>query len=87
MARSAGTWRNNAIGQLIALSLPEAGVEEIFRDGPDTIVAGTAVPGGGTAVPVEGGYLVSGRWPFGSGCRESQWMMANFDVRTTAGSG
>jgi alkylation response protein AidB-like acyl-CoA dehydrogenase len=72
---------NNSVGQLIALSLPEAGVEEIFgAGGADTIVAGTAVPGGGTAVPVEGGYRVTGRWPFGSGCRESQWMLANFDI-------
>ena len=37
---------NNAIGQLISLSLPEAGVEEIYASGPDTIIAGTAVPGG-----------------------------------------
>ena len=29
---------------------------------------------------VEGGYLVSGRWPFGSGCQESQWMVANFEI-------
>jgi alkylation response protein AidB-like acyl-CoA dehydrogenase len=71
---------NNSVGQLIALSLPDAGVEEIFGGGADTIVAGTAVPGGGTAVPVDGGYLVSGRWPFGSGCRESQWMLANFEI-------
>jgi alkylation response protein AidB-like acyl-CoA dehydrogenase len=71
---------NNAVGQLLALSLPQAGVDEIFGNGPDTIVAGTAVPGGGTAIRVEGGYLVSGRWPFGSGCRESTWMMANFDI-------
>jgi alkylation response protein AidB-like acyl-CoA dehydrogenase len=71
---------NNAVGQLIALSLPDEGVEEIFGHGPDAIVAGTAVPGGGTGKPVEGGYLVSGRWPFGSGCRESQWMVCNFDV-------
>jgi alkylation response protein AidB-like acyl-CoA dehydrogenase len=71
---------NNAVGQLIALSLPDDGVEEVFSNGPDTIVAGTAVPGGGTAVPVDGGYLVNGRWPFGSGCRESQWMLANFEV-------
>ena len=40
---------NNAVGQLIALSLPKAGVDEIFGSGPDAIVAGTAVPGGGTA--------------------------------------
>jgi alkylation response protein AidB-like acyl-CoA dehydrogenase len=72
---------NNAVGQLIALSLPDAGVEEIFGDGANSIIAGTAVPGGGTAVPVEGGYVVNGRWPFGSGCRESQWMLANFEVK------
>jgi alkylation response protein AidB-like acyl-CoA dehydrogenase len=77
---------NSAIGQLIALGLPDAGVEEIFNDGPDTIVAGTAVAGGGIATPVEGGYLVSGRWSFGSGCREAQWMMANFDLRGPDGS-
>jgi alkylation response protein AidB-like acyl-CoA dehydrogenase len=71
---------NNAIGQLISLSLTQAGVEEIYASGPDTIIAGTAVPGGGTAVAVDGGYRVTGRWPFGSGCRESQWMMANFDI-------
>ncbi len=70
---------NNAVGQLIALSLPRAGIDEVFQNGPDSIVAGTAVPGGGTATRVEGGYVVSGRWPFGSGCRESQWMLANFD--------
>jgi indole-3-acetate monooxygenase len=72
---------NNAICQLMALSLPDAGVDEVFADeGADTILAGTGVPGGGTAVAVEGGYLVSGRWPFGSGCREAHWMVANFEV-------
>ena len=71
---------NNAIGQLIALSLPDDGVAEVFAGGPNTIIAGTAVPGGGRAVKVEGGYLVTGRWRFGSGCRESDWMLANFQI-------
>jgi len=71
---------NSAIQQLIALSLPEAGVAEIYKNGPDTIIAGTAVPGGGTAREVEGGYVVTGRWPFGSGCQESSWMLGNFDI-------
>lgn len=71
---------NSAIQQLIALSLPDAGVKEIFEHGPDTIIAGTAVPGGGTASEVDGGYVVTGRWPFGSGCRESSWMLGNFDI-------
>jgi indole-3-acetate monooxygenase len=71
---------NNAVGQLVALSLPDEGVREIFEGGPSTIIAGTAVPGGGKAVEVEGGFVVSGRWRFGSGCRESQWMLGNFQV-------
>ncbi len=71
---------NSAIQQLIALSLPDAGVKDIFEHGPDTIIAGTAVPGGGTAREVDGGYVVTGRWPFGSGCRESTWMLGNFDI-------
>jgi alkylation response protein AidB-like acyl-CoA dehydrogenase len=69
---------NNAIQHVAVLSLPDAGVEEIFASGPDQIIAGTLVPGGGQGVRVQGGYRVSGRWRFGSGCRESQWMMANF---------
>src|SRR5258707_10822933 len=71
---------NSAIQQLIALSLPEAGVKEIYNHSPDTIIAGTAVPGGGNAREVEGGYVVTGRWPFGSGCQESSWMLGNFDI-------
>src|SRR5919198_3451742 len=76
---------NNAIGQFAALSLPNEGVEEIFEHGPDTIVAGTAVPGGGKAVAVEGGFVVTGRWRFGSGCQESHWMLGNFEVSEADG--
>src|SRR3984885_3396585 len=76
LAEGAGSvgWNlaNNSIGQLVTLGLPDAGVEEIHAHGPATI-AGTAVQGGGRAVPVEGGYRVSGRWSFGSGCQESSW--------------
>ena len=43
---------NNAIGQLAALSLSDDGVQEIFGSGPDAIIAGTVVPGGGKATAV-----------------------------------
>src|ERR1700744_3454843 len=52
---------NNGIGQLITLGYTDEGVREIYANGADTILAGTAVAGGGMAVPVEGGYRVPGR--------------------------
>jgi indole-3-acetate monooxygenase len=72
---------NNGVGQLVTLGLPQEGVEEIYQKGADTILAGTAVPGGGEAVPVEGGFRVSGRWQFGSGCQESAWMLGSFEIK------
>ena len=71
---------NNAIGQLVALALSDEGVRDIYGRGPDVIMAGTVVPGGGRGVPTEGGFVVSGRWRFGSGCRESDWMLGTFEL-------
>jgi indole-3-acetate monooxygenase len=84
LAEGAGSvgWNlaNNGIGQLVTLGLPDEGVDEIYAHGADTIIAGTAVPGGGKATPVPGGYRVSGRWQFGSGCQESAWMLGSFQI-------
>ena len=71
---------NNSIGQLITLGLPDEGVHEIYGQGADTVIAGTAVMGGGRALPVDGGYRVTGRWPFGTGCQESSWMLGSFQI-------
>ena len=38
-----------------------------------TVIAGTLVPHG-QAVRVEGGWRVSGQWPFASGCHHATWM-------------
>ncbi len=84
LAEGAGSvgWNiaNNGIGQLVTLGLPDDGVFEIYPPGHATVIAGTAVQGGGQAVPVEGGYRVSGRWTFGSGCQESSWMLGSFQI-------
>jgi alkylation response protein AidB-like acyl-CoA dehydrogenase len=84
LAEAAGSvgWNvaNNSIGQLVTLGLPDEGVQEIYARGADTVIAGTAVMGGGQAVPVDGGYRVTGRWPFGTGCQESAWMLGSFQI-------
>jgi alkylation response protein AidB-like acyl-CoA dehydrogenase len=71
---------NNTIVQLVMLGLPDDGIAEIYAGGKGTTGAGTAVQGGGMAVPVPGGYRVSGRWSFGSGSPEAEWMLGSFQV-------
>ena len=55
-----------------------------MTSGGRAVIAGTigsggtaAMPGGGLATPVAGGYRLSGRWPFASGCHHADWMVAN----------
>jgi alkylation response protein AidB-like acyl-CoA dehydrogenase len=84
LAEGAGSvgWNlgNGGVGQLVTLGLPDEGVHEIYAKRADTIIAGTAVPGGGQAVPVDGGHRVTGRWQFGTGCQEARWMLGSFQV-------
>lgn len=51
--------------------LPERGAEEIF--GEPGVIAAAALTAKGRAVPVDGGYRVTGRWPFASGIRHCAW--------------
>ena len=55
--------------------LPKATYDEVYADGPDVIIAGSAAPSG-MAEAVEGGYRVSGRWPFASGCQNADWLFS-----------
>lgn len=54
-----------------AAYMEEDAAREIF--GPDDVVGGVFAPRG-KATPVEGGYSVSGRWPFASGCQHCTWL-------------
>ena len=59
---------------LFASLLPTESYREFYKDGPDVIIAGSAVPLG-TAEQVDGGWLVNGRWPFASGCTHAGWIL------------
>ena len=51
----------------------------VFCQDPIGLVAGAGAPTG-TARPVDGGYLVSGRWQFGSGSPHACWFVAGYAV-------
>ena len=62
-----------ATSGLLAGYLPEDSARAIHA-GPATMVAGVFAPRG-RATAEAGGYRVSGRWPFASGCRHADWLM------------
>ncbi len=69
---------------LIAPHLEQPTAREIFAD-PRTIIA-WGPPHKGLADAVEGGYKVSGRWEFASGCRQANWMGVHCRVKEPDGS-
>jgi indole-3-acetate monooxygenase len=64
-----GTW-------LDLVRLPRATLDDLYRDGPDPLIAGVFNMSG-TVTPTAGGYRVSGRWAFASGCSHSRWFYGN----------
>ncbi|HVJ54456.1 MAG TPA: acyl-CoA dehydrogenase family protein [Aliidongia sp.] len=52
---------------------PRETYDEIYRHGPDVIFAASAAPMG-KAEKVDGGWRVTGRWPFASGCQHADWI-------------
>jgi 3-hydroxy-9,10-secoandrosta-1,3,5(10)-triene-9,17-dione monooxygenase len=68
----AATWMSQA---MTLARYPAAGQDEICEHDPDVFIGSTGSPGG-KAEPVEGGWMVSGRWPFGSGVHGAGYMSA-----------
>lgn len=62
------------LGQgLFSAFFPPGVVREIWTANERSVTGGATIPAG-RAVAVEGGYVVSGRWPFGSGGQHCSWM-------------
>lgn len=57
----------------LASVLPERWAQEIYGTNPYVITGGSTPPTG-KAHPVEGGYRVTGRWQWGSGTQNCQWI-------------
>ena len=65
----AGSWIDLA-------HLPRATFDALYADDPDAITAGVFNPTGSIAA-FDGGYEVSGRWSFASGCEHADVIFAN----------
>ena len=63
-----------ATGGTTSAFLSEEVAREIYASDPKVITAGAIAPYG-QAQSTNGGYRVTGRWPFNSGCQHSQWLM------------
>ena len=57
---------------IISAFMPEATARAVFQ--PRVVTGGAQAPNG-RAVRVEGGYRVSGRWGFASGCTHCSWLV------------
>lgn len=56
--------------------LPRERFDAIYSAGPDVIMGG-AINAQGQALVEQGGYRVTGRWGFASGCEHCDWLFAN----------
>ena len=68
----------NSDGGYYSAFLDQSVAREIFHD-LDAPTASSLVFSG-DAIAVDGGYRVSGRWPFCSGCQHSQWFVGMCNV-------
>lgn len=67
-----------------ALALPPPVADLLFRSGEELFCSASALTG--KAVVVPGGYRVSGRWGYGSGCLHADWALNGVMVDTAQGS-
>jgi 3-hydroxy-9,10-secoandrosta-1,3,5(10)-triene-9,17-dione monooxygenase len=52
---------------------PKEAQDEVWGRSPDDLIGSALVFPGGKAVATEGGYRLTGRWPFSSGVDPSRW--------------
>jgi alkylation response protein AidB-like acyl-CoA dehydrogenase len=69
-------------GSLCAF-LPDEAIERMFQGGRIPTIAAALMPS--RAVPVDGGYRVTGRWSWASGIRHAEWVMGHILVEHPGG--
>jgi alkylation response protein AidB-like acyl-CoA dehydrogenase len=60
-------------GSVMAIFIADEGIRKVFANGPDITMAGNGVPRG-FAREVDGGYMIRGRWAYGSAIYHADWI-------------
>jgi 3-hydroxy-9,10-secoandrosta-1,3,5(10)-triene-9,17-dione monooxygenase len=55
--------------------MPEPAQDAVWSTGPDTLMTTAVSPSTGKIRRVDGGYRLSGRWQFSSGCDFAEWVL------------
>jgi indole-3-acetate monooxygenase len=66
-------WLASSNPVYVGRGLSDQGAEAVFGRDPHVVTAGVVSPYG-SAVVQAGGYVVSGRWPYASGCQHCAWL-------------
>jgi alkylation response protein AidB-like acyl-CoA dehydrogenase len=74
----------NVLTWVIAL-FPERAQQEVWGKTPDSWGAGSLDPRTGQARRVDGGMVVTGKWPWASGCLHAHWAVAGVRILDEAG--
>lgn len=71
-------WSVGQVGlsQLIIGCAGKETVNAVYASGPDVYAAGAVAPKG-RASAVDGGWRVTGQWPFVTGCQHASWLYLN----------
>jgi alkylation response protein AidB-like acyl-CoA dehydrogenase len=71
---ASSAWVYSVFGEhaWIIASMPEQGQIDVWDDNPDAVASSSLAPRS-VAKTVPGGYKLSGRYPFSSGCGQAQW--------------
>ena len=86
-ASSAWVLTNLAAHHWMLAMFPEQAQRDVWDDSPDHLIGSAAVFPAGRAEPVDGGYLIDGRWPFSSGVDNAGWNMIGAMVPGDAAPG
>ncbi|MFA5494935.1 MAG: hypothetical protein WC247_09160 [Porticoccaceae bacterium] len=79
------SWVNQILnGSTVLATLTSDAIQEaIFGNGPTTVCSAYNPPG--KAKKVDGGYILSGAWPYSSGSRQAKWMQAGCLITDSEG--